>query len=390
MFNLTFVCFSHSNESGFGGELNISAWSNIEDINRALSPLGIIVDSDSDDDTSVASTPVHSTPKEAMVPLRRTVSSSMLDSLEKRKGTTMFSSDPLLLESPASSTPNPFKDRSDEGRWSIDSGDDDDNNNVAVEFGPMPSPVPMESGTASASLNEWTTLPPANEKSGRASNSPSEAKRNGSSLWSRSPIAKAFKESAPRTFQRPSLPKKADFGLKRKLWTAEHLEDEHGGSTPHFQNEGSIRYEFEAPRKGQLGLVIESSTTTGPIVHAVKDYSPLFGLVKKGDKIVEVDGKITTHSTLTEITKLLSVKPGRRGSNTNLRNLRIVVTRSTEMQSPAVSVVRHLRDSSYGSSIASSTAMEDADTSTEDGAQSDDLLRTSHHSSDHSTEKGEL
>jgi hypothetical protein len=134
----------------------------MEGINRALSPLGIIVDSDSDDDTSVASTPVHSTPKEAMVPLRRTVSSSMLDSLEKRKGSTMFSSDPLLLESPASSAPNPLKDRSDEGRWSIDSCDDDDNNNVAVEFGPMPSPVPMESGTASASLNEWTTLPPVN------------------------------------------------------------------------------------------------------------------------------------------------------------------------------------------------------------------------------------
>jgi hypothetical protein len=66
-------------------------------------------------------------------------------------------------------------------------------------------------------------------------------------------------------------------------------------------------------------------------VHAVKDYSPLFGRVKKGDKIVEVGGRITKHSTLTEITKLLSVKPGRRGSNANLRNLR----KSVRIQSEA-------------------------------------------------------
>jgi hypothetical protein len=95
MFNLTFNFFPRSNKSGLGGESNISAGSNMEAINRALSPLEIIVDIDSDDDTYGASVPVYSTPKEAMVPLRKTVSYSMLDSLEKRKGLTMFSSDPL-------------------------------------------------------------------------------------------------------------------------------------------------------------------------------------------------------------------------------------------------------------------------------------------------------
>jgi C-terminal processing protease CtpA/Prc len=158
-------------------------------------------------------------------------------------------------------------------------------------------------------------------------------------------------------------------------------------NTDNTANDSVKRHEFEAPRKGQLGLVIEANKKTGPIVHAVKDYSPLFGLVKRGDQIVEVDGRKTSQSTLSEITKLLAVRPGRRSTN-----LRIVVARSKKQNpSQCLPFESHTRDNSYGSSsLASSKILEDVDAVFGEGEPpSDDLLRASYYS-DHSTEHGEL
>jgi hypothetical protein len=69
------------------------------------------------------------------------------------------------------------------------------------------------------------------------------------------------------------------------------------------------RLEFEAPRNGQLGLILEAETFSkaGSItVRSVKDYSPLLGLVQPGDKIVEVDHIDTMSCNLEDMARLLT------------------------------------------------------------------------------------
>jgi endogenous inhibitor of DNA gyrase (YacG/DUF329 family) len=395
-------------------DLDISGWANADE-SRALSPFGIMMDSDdddddsddSDDDTSVASTPVWLTTPRSPVPFRRSVSSSALESVDRRKAReALFSPTVLDLPSPAVSTPRFYADGPNDDGWSLPSGADDDEPSMSLTFGPLPFMDGSTTPSNSRMVN--TALPPLrvplpsmqpctpenrseNESSrwsDRLSNSPIEGGRLKQSLWSLSPIARALKENTSRTLK---LPARTDFGFTKKRPSGGEVSDsaEDGGQTTVTGGHPSqtsldkmdlsttFRCEFEAPRKGQLGLVIEANKKTGPIVHAVKDYSPLFGLVKKGDKIVEVDGKKTIRSTLTEITRLLAVRPGRRGSN-----LRIVVERSRELAQHAVLATghnQHSRDNSYGSSsLESSRVIEDVDAAGE---------RTSYYSD---TEQGEL
>ena len=95
-------------------------------------------------------------------------------------------------------------------------------------------------------------------------------------------------------------------------------------------NTGSIsRLEFEAPREGNWGLVLESSSKTGPRIYAVKDYSPLFGLVRKGDKLLEIDGKNVSQSNLTDVTKLLKGKSSYSYHRSTSLTMPIVVSRSS-------------------------------------------------------------
>jgi hypothetical protein len=69
------------------------------------------------------------------------------------------------------------------------------------------------------------------------------------------------------------------------------------------------RLEFEVPRNGQLGLVLDADGSSITI-HAVKEYSCLLGLVQPGDKIVEVDHIDTTSCTMMDMTRLLlATKP---------------------------------------------------------------------------------
>jgi len=86
------------------------------------------------------------------------------------------------------------------------------------------------------------------------------------------------------------------------------------------------RLEFEAPREGNWGLVLESSSRTGPRIYAVKAYSPLYGLIQKGDKLLEIDGKNVSQSSLTDVTKLLKGKSSSYRSTST--TMPIVVSRS--------------------------------------------------------------
>ena len=78
------------------------------------------------------------------------------------------------------------------------------------------------------------------------------------------------------------------------------------------------RYIFEAPSNGKLGIIIHKT-----VVHTVKDYSPLFGMVEPGDKIVHIDDISTENMTTGEVTRVLASK--RSGKNkTKMIRLTIV------------------------------------------------------------------
>jgi len=81
-------------------------------------------------------------------------------------------------------------------------------------------------------------------------------------------------------------------------------------------------YSFQAPTSGKLGIIIQSKGSSAPTVFQVKDYSPLLGQVKPGDKIVGVDGIDTSQMNTNEITDLLA----KRRSNSNGKNRKIKIT----------------------------------------------------------------
>jgi hypothetical protein len=65
-------------------------------------------------------------------------------------------------------------------------------------------------------------------------------------------------------------------------------------------------YTFQAPTSGKLGIIIQSRGSSAPTVIQVKDYSPLLGQVKPGDKIVAVDGIDTSQMNTSQITTFLA------------------------------------------------------------------------------------
>ncbi len=75
---------------------------------------------------------------------------------------------------------------------------------------------------------------------------------------------------------------------------------------------------------GKLGVVIDTPTsshngTTMPIVHAVKDSSPLAKKIQVGDKLIMVDEEDVTSLTAIQVSKLLARKSGQ-----SVRKLTIV------------------------------------------------------------------
>lgn len=85
-----------------------------------------------------------------------------------------------------------------------------------------------------------------------------------------------------------------------------------------------VVFEFRAQRIGKLGLVINSTPQTGPMVEQVKDYSTLFGRIHAGDRIVEVDGVETSSMSIKDVTKRLA---GKYGIRTATGEVRIKVSR---------------------------------------------------------------
>lgn len=81
-------------------------------------------------------------------------------------------------------------------------------------------------------------------------------------------------------------------------------------------------YSFLAPCSGKLGIIIQSRPSTAPTIYQVKDYSPLFGQVEPGDKIMAVDGNSTKNMSTAEVTSLLAMQR----STKNDKTQRIKVT----------------------------------------------------------------
>jgi len=112
----------------------------------------------------------------------------------------------------------------------------------------------------------------------------------------------------------PGTPPHADVVNSEVPWS-KHMRNgsESSFSVPHKRTSSddsgfgsSFIYSFQAPSKGKLGLVIESSKNLGPTIHTVKDYSPLFGMVEAGDKIIRVDGIDTRRMTTGQVTRFLA------------------------------------------------------------------------------------
>jgi hypothetical protein len=305
----------------------LNAWRNHDEIPHALSPLGIIVDSDSEDDTSCASTPVHTTTPKSELSQSRSLSGTALDKLNSMKSPLH-----LLTLQPSSSYSE------DEIGCPLDSDGE-----VSIEL------------VFYRSKSLRNQVSPMEEHSGHA--------RVGlmNSIWAMSP-------SAIRGT--PKSSKKSPGGKKGLL--TRRLSN---NSTPECPAERNAEYgafaipkhnatklTFEAPRTGQLGLVIEARNNSGPVVHAVKDYSPLFGAIMKGDKILEIDGKNQTGNTLSDVMHLLASKSGRRQGNS--QNLIIVVERHpNKAEKNVLSEPAHKSDNSCGSSSfeGSNRIIEDVD-----------------------------
>jgi C-terminal processing protease CtpA/Prc len=84
--------------------------------------------------------------------------------------------------------------------------------------------------------------------------------------------------------------------------------DGHNDPSSDRRRRRPFKYVFDEPYSDRLGLIIQSDERRGPLVHGIRESSPLAGLVRIGDKIVEVDGKDTTRCGLSEIVHLLSYR----------------------------------------------------------------------------------
>jgi len=59
---------------------------------------------------------------------------------------------------------------------------------------------------------------------------------------------------------------------------------------------------------GKLGVVIDTPDDNAPVVHAVKDASPIADQVRVGDKLVAVDDEDVRAMTAIKVSKLISKK----------------------------------------------------------------------------------
>mmetsp|Transcript_7019 Transcript_7019/g.17308 ORF Transcript_7019/g.17308 Transcript_7019/m.17308 type:complete len:1001 (-) Transcript_7019:94-3096(-) len=180
-------------------------------------------------------------------------------------------------------------------------------------------------------------------------------------MLSLSPITKAMKESTDSLKKSWISRTGSESGHSRNPSSSSTTSDNTRLDSIVLPDIEGQRYELEAPRRGQLGIIVNGSLRNGLSVYAVKDYSPLFGEIHVGDKIIEIDGVDTTRSSLIQITKLLKAKKSssfmKGGGSGHGGNMPIVVSRKTNNKTPRQDVdtypseIRHNRDGSYGSDI---------------------------------------
>ena len=74
-------------------------------------------------------------------------------------------------------------------------------------------------------------------------------------------------------------------------------------------NSGDITRDHVAPA-GKLGILVKS-TDHGPQIHSLLDGSPLFGIMKQGDLLLEIQGIDVTNMSHVEVIKLMKNSMGR-------------------------------------------------------------------------------
>ena len=131
-------------------------------------------------------------------------------------------------------------------------------------------------------------------------------------------------------------PKREVFGESKKRWGGHMRSNSRSsfGTNTSLEDEGTMMT-FQAP-KGKLGLVLECSTESTPIIAKVKDYSPLLDQVLPGDKIVMIDNTPTDKMGMRDVMSLLE------GKITKSTSVRLKVFRPIT-ESLDGSLVHHVR-----------------------------------------------
>jgi hypothetical protein len=97
---------------------------------------------------------------------------------------------------------------------------------------------------------------------------------------------------------------------RQKHGSNRHLKEESEVEEPKNEHKPEAHV-FHAPRRGKMGLVVESSFDfqhqhKGPVITRIKDYSPLLGSVEPGDILVKFDGVDTSKLSIDEVSQLLA------------------------------------------------------------------------------------
>lgn len=95
--------------------------------------------------------------------------------------------------------------------------------------------------------------------------------------------------------------------IRRSASDSQHLKS--------YTEDGAY-HNFVVSCNSKLGIIIHRN-----VVHTVKDYSPLFGKIVPGDKIVQIDDVLTKNMTTGEVTRVLTA----RRNPTGVRNIHLLV-----------------------------------------------------------------
>lgn len=244
--------------------------------NRALVAV-LSGDASLPDDSSVSSTPVKITDMAVKVPKRRILSSSRV------------ANDVAVQE---------VLDQFMKSNWHLDESPREDFSSSMHEL------------NVSVSYDKPPPRPPGMEGDHRRSSS-----------WDRTNLIGSPQDSFRKSLDPKKLPHRKS---KRNLQQSrsKNSSRDSNSSVELLSADGECLYVYEASHRRYLGLAIEPCPR-GTRVQSVKEYSPLYGLIKKGDRIVDVDGIDTTQKTTAGVAELLRRKKGRN------RKICITVARTT-------------------------------------------------------------